>query len=93
MLTQQEADVIIEQSQFKNIWCFSKVCGCLGCVNNHSNIEAKGVTYAQWLDWIERNPEKASEFSYTQEEKEQMEQMFNTFRKQVNITTLIGDAK
>lgn len=55
-LTQAQADQIIESTKFNEIWCNATICGCLGCVNKHGGIEAKGVTHSQWMDWKRRNP-------------------------------------
>lgn len=37
-------------------WCEARVCCCLGCANASGGAKAKGVTKADWEEWVRNNP-------------------------------------
>jgi len=58
-MTKEEVNKIMQSIplDWRYRWCEARVCCCLGCVNKAGNILAKGVTKAEWEEWVRDNPE------------------------------------
>jgi len=58
-MTKEEVNKIMQSLplEWRYRWCEAGPCCCLGCANVSGNVKAKGVTKAEWEEWVKDNPE------------------------------------